>query len=474
MEHWKTSWVAFYTRNNRHLLAALVLLLIGLLTYGNSLTNDFMVDDYGLILNNPEAQHIKFLASQFISGGGVAGSNPAYYRPIPHILTLLCYLVFQANPIGYHTVNLVFFYICSLGLYGLLNVLFQNKKLAFLTSLLFLTHPINGVIVNYITATGYSVLIFSMLLSLTSFLMDLQKPQRGLYVVASFLWFLAALLSHETAVAFPLYLAAALFFVRYPLREIFWKSLPFFALVLIYLIFRWEFVSLKEGLWDKIPLFGISFGNYLATFSRLVAWYFSKLIFLKEIVLIWATPIVREHLLWWNLGLVVVVVVCVYCLGAPWKRDPKSFALSWMGIGLVPVGLGCFFYPASGLVIEPHWLFFSSIGFFFLANGLVQMEGNFSKNGARILGVLLLSIYVFNSRQYNALWADERRYCQAWMQASPGLKTAVFYLAGAHMRQREYKEARALYPRALSGGPEDWQIYANLGLMDHEEGFLKA
>jgi len=464
-----TSMIESFKRNKQHWLAAVVLFVLCFVTYSNSLHNDFMIDDYGLILENPQIRSINFFLNNFIPVDHPK-AKIVYYRPIPHALIMLNYLLFGANPFGYHLLNLFAFYLCCLCVYGFLNILLRDGRVSLLASLFFCSHPINGMLVNYKTATGYSVLICSVMLSLTFYLLVEQKNNKS-YLVISYLWFFIALLCHEIAMAFPLYLAAGLFFIKkYRLKQIIKGCFPYGVILFIYFIFRLKVASLKSNIINKIPIFEMSLTNYLATFSKLVFWYISKLVTLNDIVLIWATPLVRHPLLGWNLIFICIVLGCLYLIFVVWKKDIRAFAVFWILIGFIPVTMACLFHTDLGLMIEPHWLFFASIGFFiFLAYLIVRGGEKFNKNLIPILSMILLVAYVLASRQHNYLWANEKRYCQFWLRIVPGYKSVMFHLANCYMRDGEYEKARKLSEQALAGQFDDWQIYTNLGLMDYQE-----
>lgn len=71
---------------------------------------------------------------------------------------------------------------------------------------------------------------------------------------------------------------------------------------------------------------------------------------------------------------------------------------------------------------------------------------------------------------YNDIWRDDKSYGYYWLEKAPAFKTTHFFIAYSLMQDRNYSEARRLLRDAREGIFSDWQIYANLGLMDFEEG----
>ncbi|MCA9399218.1 MAG: hypothetical protein KC618_05685, partial [Candidatus Omnitrophica bacterium] len=151
------------------LLQAILLLVTLCVTYSNSLHNDFMIDDDALILTDTKIRNLKNLYYQFIPDHQEVfeleeGGQSIYYRPFAHILPMVCYSVFEENVFGYHVFNLFLFYFAVLAFYFLVRRLFGSSELAFFTGLLYAVHPLNGMYINYITASvfGFQVLVLSL------------------------------------------------------------------------------------------------------------------------------------------------------------------------------------------------------------------------------------------------------------------------------------------------------------------------
>lgn len=458
---------------------AIILFVVCLITYSNSLHNDFMMDDQGLLLQNTRMHNWKFIYYQFIPDldkilqVGVAGGS-VYYRPMAHIVPMLCYLIFQDNATGYHIINLILFFSTCFSVFILIRQLFVNQSLAFITSLLFAVHPINGLFVNYITASVYGVQMIALSWALITFALTLKNRGNlsALYTI-SFFCFIIALLCHETSVVFPFYLMSTLFFLKkYSLRQSFMKCIPYIFLMIIFLISRMRFASLGSSILDKLFLSGITFFEFTATFVKLILWYVSKFILPQGIVIKWVTPITQENIFLWNLAflLLCLSIIAIYRLKD--KYPSVMWSLSWLVIGFAPVAFACFFQVHIGLIIEPHWLFFTSIGIFVsMALLLLNLRKilKLKKPFHILIIVVLLSVFVSISISYNRLWGDEEQYSRFWSKQAPGLKAPIFYLASVYMDKGEYREARRHFLNIIENAFTDWQIYNNLGLMDMDE-----
>jgi|GEM_PF-908466 len=472
--------MSLFKNKRRSIFVALTLLVLCLLTYSNSLNNDFMLDDHDLLFADTKIHNLKFLPYYFFSDKWLNQyfSMPhslIYYRPLAHVIPMICYHFFKEKPFGYHLVNLILFFTSCLVIFRLLNLLQNDGRVSLLATMLFCVHPLNGMQVNYITANVLVIQVISMTASIIYFLLALDQKKGSRYYLVSLVTFIISLLCHETALVLPIYLVLAASIVRpKSLKMIFLKCTPHFFIVVFYLLLRLEHASLKTNIFDNIPLFEMTFLQYFASFAKLIFWYIEKLLFLKGIVLIWVTQTVRENLLLWNLALLFLLGICFYLISFRWRWAIKSLFLVWFMIGFLPVSVSCLVRPSIGFMIEPHWLFFPSIGFFALmALLLMELSKHLSRPVFLVLVVTILAAGIMTSRQNNKIWGDEEEYCQYWLKLVPNFKSVWFYLASAYMDKGQYTEAKKIYQQAIANDLFDYQIFLNLGLMAFKEGDLK-
>ena len=182
----------------------------------------------------------------------------------------------------------------------------------------------------------------------------------------------------------------------------------------------------------------MTFIQFLATYAKLVFWYLFKLFTLIGIPLKWATPIVHEKTFFWILSFSALLGWIIWSLYYYRNQKIVLVSLIWLFLGFLPVTLACFFEPSAGLVIEPHWLIFSSIGFFLLLSLCLQ---HLQSKLPRQLWITIILFLVFGwgltSRHYNWLWADEIRYCKFWLTQAPAFKGVKFYIADSYNRDRK-------------------------------------
>ncbi len=465
----------------RNLIFAVGLAVLCWLAYHNALRNDFLIDDHWLIFEDPHRNNLQFIPTHFIPdfkkfSHVEQASGNVYYRPMNHIFPLIQHLVFGRNPFGYHVVNLILLYLCGLSLALLVFRLWSNKALAMIVSVLFCVHPLNGIMVNYITAGFFSIQLLGMIWAIIGFLTALEKEKR-IYLFLSILAMAVALLCHETSLIFPLYLVGTLYFLKdYSWAKSIRASLPYLGVTVAYFIFRFYFASLQTSVLDKVALHHLTIPQYVATVTKLFSWYFSKLIFPSEIIFIWViTPLREGWVLWFVTGIVSLFFLIVCLVYGKRKSSVIGLSLFWLMAGFLPVLLACLYQPAKGIIFEPHWVFFPSIGFFVLASyGLLNLRRFFSREFVIVLGVLGIGFLVVASRISNELWRNDKIYAHHWLAQIPEYKDAFYCLGFAYFKEGEFVQAREYFRKAIAGRFSDWQIYLNLGLMDYEENRIEA
>jgi protein O-mannosyl-transferase len=252
-------------------LQALVLIVIGLIFYGNSFKNEYALDDGIVIEKNEYVQDgfrgvFKILKTdaydsfykQMNAGQQLSGGR---YRPLSIVtfaleqqffgkkktkaeknITVAAYTELST----FRHVGNVLFYIFSvlLLLYFLREFIFkENVLIAFGVSLLFLIHPIHTeVVANVKSRDEILSFLFIMLTFIKAFQYWESKNKR--YLIAGLIYYFLALLSKEYAVTL-IVLIPMLFYIKRneTVYASFSAALPFLGVAAIYLFIRYSIVG---------------------------------------------------------------------------------------------------------------------------------------------------------------------------------------------------------------------------------------
>ncbi|HEC70151.1 MAG TPA: hypothetical protein ENI31_07720, partial [Candidatus Omnitrophica bacterium] len=146
-----------------HNLAVFLLIVITFVVYFGSLKNEFVWDDFLVIVNNNFIKSWNnfcqlFNKSYLTSPSQIRyleviniGSGESSYRPVVTLTYFIDYFFYKLNPWGYHLTNLLLHILNVLLLYFLIRLITQNNIIALLAGLLFAVHPVNTEAVDVIT-----------------------------------------------------------------------------------------------------------------------------------------------------------------------------------------------------------------------------------------------------------------------------------------------------------------------------------
>lgn len=155
--------------------AAVIILITGLIVYGNTFLNGFVWDDNVFIVNNPGIYSIDI---PYLFGSNMFNAI-SYYRPISALYFAFLYSFFGSHAFFYHFFQIALHIINAILVYIVLRIIFEKsdtknvssnrdllKSLAFFLSLIFLVHPINVESVAYVAASQSELLFLFGILAL--------------------------------------------------------------------------------------------------------------------------------------------------------------------------------------------------------------------------------------------------------------------------------------------------------------------
>jgi len=143
----------------------MILVLVGIVIYANSFSNSFVWDDELLITGNNSIRSFRNLPRFFTSElAPEIGGN--FYRPLQSLSYAIDYLLWGLKPFGYHLTNVLIHISNAILIYLIFYLLVGHRRLALLTALFFLVHPVQTEAVTYISGRADIQAGFFMLLSL--------------------------------------------------------------------------------------------------------------------------------------------------------------------------------------------------------------------------------------------------------------------------------------------------------------------
>ncbi|RKY41995.1 MAG: hypothetical protein DRP85_04320 [Candidatus Makaraimicrobium thalassicum] len=474
-----------------HIAAVALIIVLGVLVYGNSLNNDFVYDDDLVVKDRG------FLSSwsnvrHFFDKSYFFGSGELSYRPVITLTYFIDYSLWGTDPFGYHLTNLVLHVFNGILLYFSLLYAIpyiagdRNNVLPLLASLFFISHPVQTEAVDSVAFRPELLYTTFILLSLFLYFKasSLSGIKRRCVYFLSLIGYFLSLLSKEAAlIVIPLILMMDIVMhfkkrLGSTLVDIFRKRVMIyggFALVsALYGFIRFSWMAAPAAGHKMVSLetiFNHDIWSRLMTSVYVFARYLKLLIFpldlTSEYVIDLSGSIFEPLVLSSLFILAGVLVLILYGF-----RDFRllSFSGLWFFISLM---------PASNLIPLHHvmaerYLYLPSIGFcLFLAAAGVKLSHFLNKRNFKpankILGamaVLVLCLYSFRTITQNKMWSSEKAFWTTIIN-KPGPHTARSYTNLGIVWLEEGRLERAIknFDQALKVNPSYIQAYNNLGLV---------
>lgn len=450
--------------------AVLFLVLIGIAVYANTLPNKMFWDDFDFILNNKFVHDFsfgKFFSESVISGAGLVDN---YWRPLLLTVFSLEYQIWGAWAPGYHVVNMLFHIGGAILLFFILFRLFGSRAVAFFTAAIFTAHPVQTEAATYVNSLGDSLSVFLMF---SGILFSL----RGAHILPA-IFYALALMSKETAIIMPAYLALAEFVrgkdlqIKQRAKQMAKALLPLIFAAAVYLLLRATTLNFQNSfnLYNEQNYFTTHFTARLFTFFKALVGYIglifwpANLHMERELAI--ATSLKSTEVIVGGLILAALVSAAVFF----WKKKPVFFfGALWFLAGLFPVSNLA--VPINGLFYE-HWLYAPMIGIALIAVWLAsQVAEKYSLS--KIFGGLgVAAIIVLGTASIirNRVWHDPITFYKNILQYNTHSYRVYNNLGMAYADAKLIDNARESYEHAVSLDNEVPVAYHNLANIYRDEG----
>jgi len=436
------------------------------LVYLNTLGDGFVWDDP---ISVASVRHVRGAgdAATLFARPAFAGVDSAiaraglveYYRPLWSLSLAVDHALWGDRASGYHLMNLVLHVAAAALTFAIALALLGDVVLALLAGLLFAVHPVHVEAVAWISARNELLCTVALLAAFLAY----ARERRGGKVfpgIVCVLAFEAALLSKETALAFPL--LVLLYELRdrtATLRSRVVPPLILAAAAVPYLVMR---AAVVHPLPDPHPLV-----ERLMAAPAIALTYLRLLLVPHPLAVLYHADAGAGSLGVWlaALGLVIVVVLVARMR----TRAPEvSFGLGWTLLTMVPVlGIAVTLRPAP---LAERYLYLPSVGWCLAWAGAIALAQQLdagtradSARGARVRAWLLalswvvLAAFTAMTVRRNAIWKSDATLMPQMAADAPGSPHAHEGLALVLEQQgrlaealAEYRAARALDPTLAS------------------------
>jgi tetratricopeptide (TPR) repeat protein len=452
--------------------APLLLGILALAPYANSLTLDFVWDDRALILESPYVRDVRHLGEGLVSdywkNPDYPGSTRFFYRPLMTLSFFIDYSLWGENPVGFHATNLLLHLINVLLVYSCFSAL-ASRELALVSAALFAVHPIHTESVTWISGRTDLLASAFVLGAFRSYLSLTHRSHALLRLWALGLLYALALLTKEVAIVLVVAVAVHLMWFSSPAdpsRRRYKTALWILVgIALLYSIFRLYVLDMPFLTPAARPLSLLIFN-----LPRLLARYLLKLVFPLRLYahdpLEWAGMDQWPQVLLASLVL-LAAAAGVWALG---KRDRSTlFAAAWLGIFILPVlNAGTF----TDVLVAERFLYLPSVGFcWLLAAGYglaLQIEGWRRPCTAALVALVLMG--GVRTWMRNPIWSNEIVLFEEIHRGSPNYFLPHRALASAYLRHGMPEAAIQELEHVLARSPGNCGALNDLALAHYDVG----
>ncbi len=492
MENLKTFFSKLEKFLSVELNQQIMLMVVLLVFFGGTLANGFVHDDRAAIVTNEYVHSGQYWYKTFTGCmgeyqlGGCEGKG-FYYRPMKLLSDFVAYRI-SSSPWIFHFLNLAYTSILCLILLRFYTFFLKNKVLAFLGVLLFLTHPINTEVINWIAAVQDILVAIFLLLSLKWYIQYSEEEKENALVKAGLFWLLA-MFSKETAVFFgAIFIGCELFQKRFP-KVVFMSLVKNYRLVLFYTVPIFVYFSFRHA------VLGTFFANdYARTTEDLSAsthtftslWLFGAYLF----KLLFPLPLNLFHSIDVNQlpvsqiilsGLVLLMFFIMLFVFFRKKQAAPFVGLLWWLFLIAPPII--FIGSLGNNVLYERYIFIPLIGLILaLLYGVEYLmerhEVFFQRLSVKVTLLIAIVLYLGVACKIdttrNKDFKDNISLYNASIALSPNVVDLYYNLALSYAEVSDTSNAIKNYQKVLELNPENYKAHNNLASLYVSFGDLTA
>ncbi len=461
----------------------LVALAITLLVYLRCLENGLVYDDHEMIVLNRYIGDWAMVWRSFVNDSWwfrnpLSLPQSAYYRPLQDVWLAVNYHLFGFTPQGWHLAIVAVHLIAVYLVFEIARTLSVSKWTPIIAATVFGVLPIHAQAVVWPTAIP---LPMSAVFELAAFLFFIRNENgtRAWRVLAPLL-FAMALLSHESAVVFPLILVAYVMLIAAepatPWRDRIVRAAiataPFFVEVVIYLVIRREvlgFITRLNITNPMTPAEGwLTIPSALGTYAMMLImpWRAGPVHPVEIVTSAGSSQFYLPILA--LLGLIGSVAVALW---SDARRMTYLFWATWIAISVVPVLDLRAFSPLA--LVEDRYLYMASVAWCIALTDIAVSFFTSVEPSGRLLAVASATVtiaFAVSLFHVESFWHDEIALFGTCVEMSPRSSLCHDRLGLALKSRGDKEDAEREFLIAQEIEPDDGANLYNLGLVHADMG----
>lgn len=424
--------------SNKH--SFFLILILSFVLYGNSIFNQYNMDDEFVVKNNLQVEQGIKAIPQILTSRYFENSQSKFgYRPITKVVFAIEVSFFGVNPHVSHFINVLLFALMVFVTLLLLRRIFNDKVgviFIWAVLLLWMFHPIHTEVVASLK-NREEILYFLFAVLSTLFFISYIETGKILTLIYAVILFCISYLTKQSAISFALIIPVIFVFKYTEITN--WKDIVSLKKwmndtvrrrIILSLLVLWvaTYIMYKLPLWlfppDEIDLF--SFENPLRydhawasrfSVAALTLIYYLRLLFFPHPLLfyygLYTIPIVSlsDFVVWFS---VAVHLIILYFLFRFWKKNSVFvFGVLIYYVGIFPF---CNYLMEINGIVAERFLHGPSIGFaiaivailFYVAKVPFNIQSTKQiKSGWKYVFFAVLTLYTIKTISRNSDWKNE-------------------------------------------------------------------
>jgi hypothetical protein len=444
------AFIAIPGRDHVRRIAIASAVFAALVVFANALANGFVLDDRGIIVNNPVVREYATAWRAFGLPYWPDAVGGGQYRPLGTLSFALDWAIGGGDPRWFHAVN-VLWHVAATVLVFVLAAELLAPVAAGIAALVFAVHPVHVEAVSNVVGRLEPMAAVFVLAALLA-------HRRGSWTAPVF--FALGLLSKESAVVLVGLVVANDFVLERNWRVAFtsrkWLYAGYAAVAIVYAGVLVAIFHDRQFSAPARAFAGVTTAQRLELAARVVPHYLRLLVAPVSLSGSYAPNVIDPRPGISLLGLLGVTLVAaggIGCAAALRRRrwPVLAFALLWIPIALAPVSNILF---ASGVLLAERTLYLASVGACVAAGAVA--ERLLQDRSTTVAAVVASVVFAFGVRTWTRtpVWENDRAYVLALLADYPesyeGHLVAGRVLKGANVlaeAERELVIARRLFPR---------------------------
>ena len=423
------------------------ILAVTALVYLRSLSNAFVLDDVPMVVKNPNLGDWSFVWKSFTREEfwySDADFLPHFrnYRPLLLVWYWIDFRLFGLNPAPWHASAILVHLVAVWLVFKVTRLLSGDSTTALLAASLFALTPVHVAAVVWVAGSGFAL---ATAFGLAAFYLILPPANDSVRRwAAAVALYACALLSHESAIAFPALVACYAFIFIEETRASFWMrvrraviwSAPFAIELLLYLCIRrlvlgffvsnpYDFANLLTNA-QAVLTVPLVFATYLAILA------IPTLTMPNHNVLPVSSLLSPEF--WMPLAAIMLILAAflILALRSP-RRRLYLFCGAWIGITLAPMLLLHSVYH----MVQDYYLYLPSVGSSLLLGDLLAVLSRKNADSRRLAigcSIAMLAVYALTLWRVQRYWHDDVTAAKGYVEGCP-ISTAWHLTLARYLEQ---------------------------------------